>query len=311
LIDGPYSDTNFGEAFRKANLANSKDDVVLVDFESYTPAYEAPASFIASPIFDGDEKIGVALFQMPLDRITQVMSERSALGETGEAYLVGPDYLMRSDTHLDGENHSVVGSYRNPKKGRAETKAVQGTLAGKDGVEIGKNYLGSTVISAFRPVHVGNLTWAMITEIGVDEAFKPVETMKAAAARHKASLLWWIVGLIAVGGISLIAWAVSKTIAGPIEQTVSVLEAVASGDLTRRLEVVDNAVQFRERAILISDSSQNLANGAQVQNAGVEQSSAQLDQFASSISSVSENAKQAASHKPAARLSTTRTKRWA
>ena len=66
LIDGPYADTNFGEAFRRANAATAGEAVVLVDYAPYTPSYEAPASFIASPIFDGGEKIGVALFQMPL-----------------------------------------------------------------------------------------------------------------------------------------------------------------------------------------------------------------------------------------------------
>ena len=79
LIDGPYAQTNFGEAFRKANAAGNKDAVVLVDYKQYPPSYEAPASFIASPIFDGDEKVGVALFQMPLDRISVIMGQRDGL----------------------------------------------------------------------------------------------------------------------------------------------------------------------------------------------------------------------------------------
>ena len=67
-----------------------------MDFKRYTPSYEAPASFIASPIFDGDKKVGVAIFQMPIDRINGVMGFRSGMGETGESYLVGPDNLVRS-----------------------------------------------------------------------------------------------------------------------------------------------------------------------------------------------------------------------
>jgi len=80
LLDGPYANTNFGEAFRRANASDVKDTVVLVDFDRYTPSYESPASFIASPIFDGDAKIGVALFQMPIDRIQEIMTRRSGLG---------------------------------------------------------------------------------------------------------------------------------------------------------------------------------------------------------------------------------------
>jgi hypothetical protein len=49
LLDGPYSDTNFAEAYRAARDATDKDFVKLVDFEPYRPSYNAPAAFIASP----------------------------------------------------------------------------------------------------------------------------------------------------------------------------------------------------------------------------------------------------------------------
>ena len=71
------------------------------------------------------------MFQMPLDRITEVMSERAGLGETGETYLVGSDKLMRFDSYLDPKHHSVVASFRNPEKGKVETEAVDNALAGK------------------------------------------------------------------------------------------------------------------------------------------------------------------------------------
>lgn len=54
LIDGPYANTNFGRAFQAAKQLTSPDQLVLVDYESYTPSYEDTASFIASPIFDGN-----------------------------------------------------------------------------------------------------------------------------------------------------------------------------------------------------------------------------------------------------------------
>ncbi|MBM4054353.1 MAG: hypothetical protein FJ264_06730 [Planctomycetes bacterium] len=132
LIDGPNAKTNFGEAFRRANAAATKDAVVLIDYASYTPSYEAPASFIASPIFDeNNKKIGVAMFQMPIDRLNAIMSERSGLGKTGETYLVGPDKLMRSDSYLDPENHTVIASFRNPAKGKVDTDASNSAISGR------------------------------------------------------------------------------------------------------------------------------------------------------------------------------------
>ncbi|MFH1416875.1 MAG: methyl-accepting chemotaxis protein [Planctomycetota bacterium] len=173
LIDGPYAKTNFGEAFREANAASKAEAIVLVDYRQYTPSYEAPASFIASPIFDGNEKVAVAMFQMPIDRLNAIMGERSGLGETGETYVVGPDLLMRSDSYLDAEHHSVTTSFRHPETGKVDTEAVHSSLAGKTGAEVVIDYNGNPVLSAYCPVKVGGLTWGLLAEMDVAEAFCP------------------------------------------------------------------------------------------------------------------------------------------
>lgn len=53
LTRGPYGKSSLVRAFEDTNRANSKTYVKLVDFQPYQPSYEAPAAFIASPIFDG------------------------------------------------------------------------------------------------------------------------------------------------------------------------------------------------------------------------------------------------------------------
>ncbi len=176
LIDGPYAKTNFGEAFRRANAAGNKDAVVLVDYEQYTPSYEAPAGFIASPVFDGNEKIGIALFQMPIDRLNTIMAERSGLGETGESYLIGPDLLMRSDSYLDPVNHSVAGSFANAELGKVDTAAGRAAIAGATDTNVIADYNGNPVLSAYAPVDIGGIKWGLLCEIDVAEAFCPKVT---------------------------------------------------------------------------------------------------------------------------------------
>lgn len=173
LIDGPYADTAFAEAFRKANATTDKDAVFLVDYENYGPSYEAAASFIASPIFDGSRKVGVAIFQMPIDRLNTIMADRAGLGDTGETYLIGPDKLMRSDSYLDPENHSVISSFRNPDKGAVDTEAATLALSGKTGEDIIIDYNGNPVLSAYTPVDILGHTWALLAEIDVAEALSP------------------------------------------------------------------------------------------------------------------------------------------
>ena len=61
---------------------------------------------------------------------------------------------MRSDSYLDTKHHSVVASFRNPEKGKVETKAAKAAIAGKKGEEIILDYNGNSVLSAFTPVDI-------------------------------------------------------------------------------------------------------------------------------------------------------------
>jgi len=88
------------------------------------------------------------------------MLERSGMGETGETYLVGPDRLMRSDSYIDPENHSIKASFADHEKGSVNSKASNGALAGQTGQDILINYKGKSVLSAYSPLEVWDTTWA-------------------------------------------------------------------------------------------------------------------------------------------------------
>lgn len=173
LLDGPYASTSLGEAFKLAAASDDPDASFLVDYKPYTPSYGAPAGFIGAPIFDGKRKIGVALFQLPIDRLNHIMAEKAGLGETGESYLVGPDYLMRSDSPRNPDTHSVNASFKNPETGSAHTEATEHALQGESGAAVVLDYLKHPVLSAYAPVKVGGLTWALLAEIDIAEAFVP------------------------------------------------------------------------------------------------------------------------------------------
>ncbi len=174
LTTGPYAKNNFGEAFQKAAVAD-RGEVVFVDYAQYGPSYQAPAGFVASPIFDGDRRIGVALFQFPIDALNSIMAERSGLGDTGETYLVGADKLMRSDSYLDPKNHSVDASFRDTVKGGVDTVALSRALSGETAEDVTIDYNGNPVLSAFAPINFNGLNWALLAEIDVAEAFSPVD----------------------------------------------------------------------------------------------------------------------------------------
>lgn len=241
LIDGPYKDTNFARAFRRA-AEMEQGEVAFEDFEPYLPSYEAPASFLASPIYHRGKAIGVLIFQVPLEPVNAIMGERSGMGETGETYLVGKDLLMRSDSYLDPVNHSVSASFKNPEKGKVETDAARLALSGERGEKIVIDYNGNPVLSAFSTVDILGAQWAILAEIDVQEAFAGVR-----------SLQWWVLGLsiLIIVGIVAFSFYISRLISNPILALSRDIQNVSktgcfqqSGKQYARDEVGDTARAF-------------------------------------------------------------------
>ena len=225
LIDGPYKDTNFADAFRQANTMKF-GDYILVDYKTYTPSYEAPASFIATPIFSGEERIGVAVFQMPIDRLNTIMTQRDGLGDTGETYLVGPDKLMRSDSYLADETHTVAASFKNQSVGICDTAAVRSALEGKSQTETIIDYNGNPVVSSYAPVNLGGLQWAILAEM--DEA-----EVRASMGNIYSTII--TVSIILAVAIILGALLLTSRIVKPIVAVNEFAQAIAGRNLDTNL----------------------------------------------------------------------------
>ena len=168
LISGSLKESGLAKSFQRG-----KTKTAFVDFKWYEPSNE-PSAFLSTPLKDdAGELIGVAAFQVSLKEINAIMTTRSGLGKTGESYLVGADLLMRSDSFLDPKNHSVAASFKNPGKGKVDTEAANKAVSGSTGAEVIIDYNGNPVLSAYCPVDVGGITWGLLAEIDVAEAFCP------------------------------------------------------------------------------------------------------------------------------------------
>jgi len=172
LNDGPFADSGLAEVFRKAKDLG-EGEVAWVDYEPYQPSYEAPASFVGMPIYVKGKPQGVMIFQMPLEKVSDLMSNLSGLGESGDAYLVGSDYRMRSDARWDLENLAVEASFRGGESGVMKNATVESALAGKSGGEITVDYAGNPVLEYYRPFSWGGMEWAMVASLNVAEALDP------------------------------------------------------------------------------------------------------------------------------------------
>ena len=201
LLSGPYKNTNFAQVFREARNAKDKELIKLVDFEPYDPSYTAPASFIATPIFDGENKIGVLVFQMPIDKINFIMTgdkkwKEDGLGASGETYLVGEDYKMRSMSRFLIED--PVGYFneldrmgyneRIQKKIKqlnttillqdVKTDAVIDALRGNTDKKIVLDYRGISVLSAYSRLNIQDVNWVICSDIDEAEVLESISYLK-------------------------------------------------------------------------------------------------------------------------------------
>ncbi|MEO1576427.1 MAG: cache and HAMP domain-containing protein, partial [Pseudomonadota bacterium] len=212
LNTGPYKDTNFARAFRKAARAAAPGEAFLVDYETYRPSYDAPASFIASPIFDGDERIGVLVFQMPVGRINAVMAQTKGLGDTGESYLVGDDKRMRSQSRFSDAN-TILSTL-------IDTPATAEVAAGNAGDSRFQGYRGQAMISAYTPVDIEGFDWGIVTEIEQDEALAAVSGLRTDGV---------LVGAVAVLVIGAFAWWFAGSVSRRVNAAVDVARNIAAG----------------------------------------------------------------------------------
>lgn len=201
LLEGEYSKTNFGEVVRESLSNEDYDFVKLIDFQQYAPSYGSPASFIASPIYDQGEKIGILVFQMPINKINQILTgdynwKNDGLGESGETYIVGADHTLRSISRELVENKKnyisslqKIGYSENLLKKIKKTdtsilieevkqKSVDKALEGESGTSLEFNNHGVKTLNAFSPLQIQDVNWIIMSSSREDETSSMLNALR-------------------------------------------------------------------------------------------------------------------------------------
>lgn len=250
---GSFANTGIAEVYNSAITQASEDYTNLVDFSSYPPSYENPASFISSPIMDNGELLGVLIFQMPIGRINEIMTHNqgwseAGLGASGETYLVGSDNTLRSQSRFliedkvnyiaaieqAGVNSQAIKEINS--KGTAislqpvDSETANLALQGKSGIQLVDDYCNVSVLSAYSNINFGGLNWAVLAELDEEEAYA-----SALEISENIQLYAITVGalLIAIGAI--LGWLFARSISSPIGAlSDSIGEVEQNSDLTYR-----------------------------------------------------------------------------
>lgn len=271
LTTGSYNESNLARLVREVKQAKDKNYTRIIDFEAYAPSYGAPGSFMAIPIFNGSEFMGVLAIQLPVDKINEVMTgnhqwEDEGLGKTGETYLVGSDYLMRSvsrflvetpEAYLKtleslGVKDETIDHIRQYSTSvllqKVETIGVEKALAGKKGTEIIQDYRDLAVLSSYAPLDIEGLDWVILSEMNLAEAYAPINSFTNQLL-IAATLLMILVTLLAM----LMAYLFVK----PIRRLIAASRQIKSGHLDA-IAAIDTEDEFGELAKSFNEMVQSL-----------------------------------------------------
>ncbi len=308
MLSGKYSSSNLGKLVGQVKTTKQFG---FADFSPYAPSNNEPCAFIAQPVINNGKVEVVVALQLSLESINSIMQQRDGMGKTGETYLVGPDMLMRSDSFLDQQGHSVKASFAGTVQNNGvDTEAARQALTGKSDAKTVDDYNGNPVLSAFTPLSIFGTTWALLAEIDEAEILEPINALLIAIL-----ITGLIIGIIVAG----IAFFIATSIANPLAEGTALAQAVAKGDLTAQInvdqkdevgmmaaalqlmmnkltEIVSDITGASENVASgseeLSSTAQQLSQGATEQAASVEETTSSMEQMTSNIQQNADNSNQ-------------------
>lgn len=271
LENGPYSNTLLGSKVRAMRQQKDRDDFKIVDFEPYRPNFGRPMGFAISPVFDGPQMTGMLLLQFPIDNFNKVLTgdfrwKEEGMGETGETYLIGPDGTMRSRSRFmysDPEGFirtlrsssvpsSVVDQIE--RQGNVlcvlpvDSPAAEAALNGQSGIMETTDYRGEKVLSAYGPLELDSLRWAVLAEMDLAEAEAPVRAFARRVVIAAAAL---------AGLVTIIALIVAHLLTQPLRRLAEGARRLGAGE-TDVLVDVKSQDEFGELAVVFNDMAASI-----------------------------------------------------
>lgn len=271
LKTGAFADSGLGKVYQKAMTLGEGDSVYMSDYASYFPSYENAASFVGAPVYDNGVLKGVIAFQLSFEVVNKITLQKSTKYDSMETFIVGSDYLMRSDTKADAANRNVKSSFRYPEKGSIKNEHIDMGLEGKTFIGLGNDYIGRPVVFAVGPLDVLGQRWALKTIVTQEESLAAVSQMRIAL----------IIGaLLAAFIVVSIALWYARNLANKLTQ---VAEGLRSGAGT----VATTSQQIAEVSTRLSEASTEQAASLQETVASIDEISAMVQRNADSAASSS------------------------
>jgi len=289
LRDGPYRESNLAKVMRQCLATNNPDDVFFSDFEPYEASRGEPTQWVASPIFDGQERLGILALQLSIDAIDDVLTghrgwQKDGLGQSGESNILGPHYLLRTNIRpfledpeaflgglkAHGAPEEKINRIRTYKTTilqlEARPSSATAAFEGKEGTVIERSLFGPGLsLVSFGPLNIEGLHWVIESRMSLSEALKPVSEMRRLFS-------WWGAGLFLLTVVA--ALLMTRQILRPINALVGAARRVAAGDLTAEVEW-----KWKDELGVLSDTFNSMTKSIREKTELIEQKNAENERL--------------------------------
>jgi class 3 adenylate cyclase len=280
ILTGPYNASKLRGAYEKALASNSDDYVGVTDFEIYQPAEGRPTAWMVSRISVDGRTEGVMAVQFPVTKINRLMTfdkqwAASGMGTTGEAFLAGPDDLMRSDSRMFLQNpsqykHDVVQAGTPPDVADDAIRVGGTTLVqpilnggaraaqhGQSGTMVTTDYLGHQTLQAYAPVSIPGteLHWSIVAKLDSAEAFARGSAFTKTVVVSTAAIIFVVciaamfASQVLVRPIRKLEAGAQKISAGNYDVVVPVESRDEIGDLTQAFNEMSRNLAIKEELL--------------------------------------------------------------
>jgi methyl-accepting chemotaxis protein len=223
MLNGKYSSSNLGQLVQQ--VAKNKRPG-MADYARYAPSNDAAAAFVAAPVMDAQGQLSMIVATQISDRaIQEILSETTGLGETGETFLIGEDFIARSDSRLGLKLLESELTATIVKEGFRQDVAVT-----EKSVDYRDKEILSTSVKLGLPAKLEGVDFDWLIEAKIDQA-------EALAAITTLRLQALGIGIVILIVVTLVAWLVGGGFAKPIVAIAEVVREVAANrDLTLKVE---------------------------------------------------------------------------
>jgi signal transduction histidine kinase len=208
------------------SINTSEKIPIIIRDEKADPATGKVKMFMEASIMNADHKpIGKIILELPTDEINTIMlnnDPNSGLGMTGETYLVGRDFKMRSQSRFIPNSILLT---------KVHTRPMLYAIRGEEGHTITRDYRSIPVLSSFSKVKIPSLNWFILAEIDQKEAMVPITRM-----RNSILLLSTLISI----GFFIFVFIISKRITRPINQLKEAALKVGKGQYDIDIPVRSN-----------------------------------------------------------------------